>query len=234
MSFWRVSGLTVAWQTSGQLWRGCHVLPLQATRAPCFMVLNGVMFATNSPTFFLRYKYGVYVQTHTLKEIASSTGRHCRCDRESKEEGGRVMGSKCAHLNLGQSGRSTSPLYFYPSVVQCYSDVDKTLFTHASASLFTAEGWRFFHLSVSHICLSQSGVSLVCRCHPVSISAFLASFPLASCVPVQLPIQYIRLRGIACLCGLFFLTHIHTSTFSLTHTKFTQVCLQCILPLSWV
>lgn len=92
-----------------------------------------------------------------------------------EEEGGRVMRSKCAFLNLGQS----EALIFF-SVVQCCSDVDKT-HTLQCTSLFTVEGCGFFHLSVSRICLSQIRVvSPACRCHPISIAAsqslFLTSF----------------------------------------------------------
>lgn len=49
------------------------------------------------------------------------------------------MGSKCAVENLGQANTST-PALSPPSVVRPSSRVDKTLFTHGSASLSAAEG----------------------------------------------------------------------------------------------
>lgn len=146
------------------------------------------------------------------------------------------MGSKCAVLNLGQSGRS---IFFSLSlsVVQCCSGIKPT---HDSASLFTAGGQRFFHLSVSHICLSESRVvSAICRCHFVhavaTTSLLLTYFLVTSCsVRVhKVPIAY-TVHQIAQHCmslwthrlpvPLFFFTQMHSFIFSLAHRSLFTVC----------
>lgn len=86
--------------------------------------------------------------------MGPSSGRHCWSDMESKGGGGgRVIGSKCAVQNLGQAGRSTSPLLFSPSVVLVYSSADKTW------QFISLLYWKFlFFKCFPPVCLSHLSI----------------------------------------------------------------------------
>lgn len=96
----------------------------------------------------------MYKHTHTKENqfLHRETLLIWKVKEEEEEKRGGVMGSKCAVQNLGQCGGSTSPLLSL-SVVQCFSGVDKTLFTHHT--LLPPQGLRFLHLSVSHMSVSK-------------------------------------------------------------------------------
>lgn len=83
-----------------------------------------------------------------------------------KEEGGRVMGSKCAVQNLGQSGRST---FFSFSVWSSVTLMSIKLCSHMTVHL--SSPLKVSDFSVSHVRLSQSRVvSPVCGCRLASAS----------------------------------------------------------------
>lgn len=162
--------------------------------------------------------------------MGPSSGTHCWSDMESKGGGGgRVIGSKCAVQNLGQAGRSTSPLLFSPSVVLVYSGADKTW------QFISLLYWKFlFFKCFPPVCLSHLSIL-----KPSCLFSLQMSSQLHLCLNSWLygAFDCTALRVCAASQIFFFFYKSTIALFRSIHnpTHITSpVCLQCNLPLSWV
>ncbi len=114
------------------------------------------------------------------------------------------MGSKCAVQNLGQSGRSTFFLSVWSGITLMSTKLCSHMTVHLSSPLKVSDFST--SPSLTSVCLkaelSLRFADVISSLPPVSSFSHFLSPHFFHCLPLQLPIQYVRLHSIACLRGL--------------------------------